>query len=544
VSSNSNVSLKGRFVRLWLSAIIIGGISAGAIAVPPVAGAANVALHQEGGSITAPGAWSTLDPGSSLFTIGTSGVGIQIYDTLFAVPALPKGTRSTNNFPGAELAMSATYSNSFRTLTIGLRHGVIFQDNTPFNAQAVVFNLDRDMSGTDVSAPYLSTISSITAKGQYTVVIHSRIPDSNLLSALEWEPDELMVSPTAVSTEGLQQFGIMPVGAGPFKVVSDSVSSTLQLQSWPGYWNAKHRYLSSITFEEGPFVGGDAVEYPDLESGAINDFVEIGGPATPSVETSALDNSSITHMVSSDLGYHFLMLNTFTSPFNNSVAREALAYCTNRTAIATDVLAGLAKPAYVLSAPSQLYFPAGGDSASIYPYQTNFSKAQSLVQSLPGGTLSFNFIVGTSASSQLVPTALQQEWAQCGIHANLQPESTTAMTQARVNGTMQVWYETNGGTPNPYPALSLFTLSSSGSYNANGVFGYNDPTITSLVQSTGNTLSGPALTVRYTKIYAAVNKLAAIIPVWTAPNVIFVSSNLKGVQYQELNPIFANAYFS
>ena len=292
MSLRSNLSLRGRFARFWLSAIIIGGISAGAVAMSPVAGAAKVALHQEGGSVTAPGSWSTLDPGSSLFTIGTSGVGIQIYDTLFAVPALPKGTRSTNNFPGAELALSATYSNSYRTLTIGLRHGVIFQDNTPFNAQAVVFNLDRDMSGTDVSAPYLSTISSITAKGQYTVVIHSRIPDSNLLSALEWEPDELMVSPTAVSTEGLQQFGIMPIGAGPFKVVSDSVSSTLQLQAWPGYWNAKHRYLSSITFEEGPFVGGDAVEYPDLESGAINDFVEIGGPATPSVETSALDNSS------------------------------------------------------------------------------------------------------------------------------------------------------------------------------------------------------------------------------------------------------------
>src|ERR1700722_6046081 len=87
VSLRSNVSLRRRFARFWSTAIIIGGISAGAVAMSPVAGAAKVALHQEGGSVTAPGAWSTLDPGSSLFTIGTSGVGIQIYDTLFAVPA-------------------------------------------------------------------------------------------------------------------------------------------------------------------------------------------------------------------------------------------------------------------------------------------------------------------------------------------------------------------------------------------------------------------------------------------------------------------------
>ena len=198
-----------------------------------------------------------------------------------------------------------------------------------------------------------------------------------------------------------------------------------------------------------------------------------------------------------------------------------------------------------MSAPNQLYFPAGDASSGTYPYFTNDAMGASLVKSLPGGTLNFNFIVGTSSVSQLVPSALAQEWQQCGINAHLTPESSTAQTQGwRVAGTMQIWYSLNGGTANPYAAASLYTLSSAGTYNQTGVFGYDSPTIANLTNATGATVSTQARTQIWGRIYSALNKSASIIPVWASAQYFFTTKNLHNLEVLQGNPIFNHAWLS
>ena len=59
------------------------------------------------------------------------------------------------------------------TYTISLRHGIEFNDGTPFNAQAVAATLQRMISFPgSTHADELSSIASITTYGPYTVVIH------------------------------------------------------------------------------------------------------------------------------------------------------------------------------------------------------------------------------------------------------------------------------------------------------------------------------------------------------------------------------------
>ena len=69
-----------------------------------------------------------------------------------------------------------TISKDRLTYLIPLRHGVRFNDGTPFNAQAVVTTIERDLTipgGTRVSD--LAPIAGISARSDYTVAIHLEI---------------------------------------------------------------------------------------------------------------------------------------------------------------------------------------------------------------------------------------------------------------------------------------------------------------------------------------------------------------------------------
>ena len=68
-----------------------------------------------------------------------------------------------------------------------------------------------------------------------------------------------MVSPTAYQSEGASQFGLMPIGAGPFKVTSNLAGVSINMNAWPGYYAAKTRYLSGLHF--AGIATGDRVKH-------------------------------------------------------------------------------------------------------------------------------------------------------------------------------------------------------------------------------------------------------------------------------------------
>ena len=78
-----------------------------------------------------------------------------------------------------------TISQDKLTYTIPLRKGILFNDGTPFNAQAVVASLERDLNLPGSSrASDLSPIDTVTASGPYTVVLHLKQRFTPLLQNL------------------------------------------------------------------------------------------------------------------------------------------------------------------------------------------------------------------------------------------------------------------------------------------------------------------------------------------------------------------------
>src|SRR5580698_8861446 len=84
--------------------------------------------------------------------------------------------------PAPKLALSWTHSDDFKTWTFKLRPGVKFQDGTPFNAQAVKENFDRqkDPANKCRCAFYIAYVHDVEAVDDLTLVYHLKDPSVNL----------------------------------------------------------------------------------------------------------------------------------------------------------------------------------------------------------------------------------------------------------------------------------------------------------------------------------------------------------------------------
>ena len=97
-----------------------------------------------------------------------------IFDTLV--------TLDDKGQPQPKLALSWTHSEDFKTWTFKLRPGVKFHDGTPFNAQAVKENFDRqkDPANKCRCAFYIAYINDVQAPDELTVVYNLNDPSVNL----------------------------------------------------------------------------------------------------------------------------------------------------------------------------------------------------------------------------------------------------------------------------------------------------------------------------------------------------------------------------
>src|SRR6201992_360262 len=100
-----------------------------------------------------------------------------------------------------------------------------------------------------------------------------------------------------------------------------------------------------------------SVTYQDLVSGSI-DSVTLGATSAPAnVLQQAKGNSGITMTPGPDTTSLFMALNSASKPFSNPVARQAVAYCTDRNAVATAISPGFLKPAFIAGGSSTQYYP-------------------------------------------------------------------------------------------------------------------------------------------------------------------------------------------
>ncbi|RPJ59713.1 MAG: ABC transporter substrate-binding protein, partial [Dehalococcoidia bacterium] len=255
-----------------------------------------------------------------------------IYDSLLRFK-----DESTEVEPG--LAESWSVSDNGLEYTLKLRQGVKFHDGTDFNAEAVKFNLERQI---DVNHPFHDTgefpyaeftwgmVSKVEVVDPSTVKITLKEVFAPFLNHLAMHP-AAMVSPAAIE-KYKKDISHNPVGTGPFKFVSWTPGVEVVLEKNKDYWRGAP-YLDQVIYR--PIIE-DQARLTELESGGINFLVNVLPDDLPRLKEDA------RFAVVEQPGMHtwWVGFNHSKEPFKDTRVRQAMNYAVNKQSIVDNLLKG------------------------------------------------------------------------------------------------------------------------------------------------------------------------------------------------------------
>lgn len=263
-----------------------------------------------------------------------------VYDTLVQYKE-----SSTELEPG--LAESWESTDNGLTWTFKLRKGVTFHDNTPFNADAVLFSLNRQHEKNhpfhDVGGAYVywedtglaGTVDKITAIDDYTVQITLKKPYSPFIYTIAITPFAI-VSPSAVENSG-EKFANNPVGTGPFKFVRWDRNDKIVLEANVDYWGGKPK-VDRVIFRSIP---DNSVRLIELQQGSLH-IMEFPNPD----DLQQIQNDdSLMLLTQSGMNIGYLAMNMDKPPFDNNKVRLAVNHAINKPSITKHLYQGLGEPA-------------------------------------------------------------------------------------------------------------------------------------------------------------------------------------------------------
>jgi peptide/nickel transport system substrate-binding protein len=287
------------------------------------------------------------------------------------------------------------------SITLHLRKGVKFHDGTPFNAEAVKWNLQMFKDGGRF--PSCRYQKSFDVIDDYTIKIN----------LTEWRNTFLpifagiqgyMVSPTAYQTKGIDWMRWHMVGTGPFKQVDFQSDVSLTVVRNDDYWDKGKPYMEGIKFL---YVADELTRATLLKAGEGD--VMICTPAQ-AVDFQKLGFTIVSH----PSGLNALMPDGINadSPWSNIKVREAAEYAIDKEAMVKAFGYGYLQAAYQL--PSQ-YSTAYTPSITGRKYDPEKAKQLLAEAGFPNG---FKTTIIAPAKDDML-MAIQSYWQAVGIDTAL-----------------------------------------------------------------------------------------------------------------------------
>jgi ABC-type transport system substrate-binding protein len=221
-----------------------------------------------------------------------------------------------------------------QTWTITLRPDVTFTDGTPLDAEAVIFNIERqrDPANACGCAGNLAEIESMRAVDPQTVEITLSRPNGSFDEGFTGI-NGMIGSPTAIQADP-EGFGSNPVGAGPYVLDEWVRDDHVTLTRNPEYWDpAKPAYETvEIRFVVDPLARAEMVTANEV------DIAYSGGPA---MLIQLGDVEPLGYRVERTGGASFVLMNHSRGPTQDIRVREAISLAFEPERVNSAVLGGL-----------------------------------------------------------------------------------------------------------------------------------------------------------------------------------------------------------
>jgi peptide/nickel transport system substrate-binding protein len=422
-----------------------------------------------------------------------------------------------------------------------LRDGVSFHDGRPLEAADVVWTIeslmDSKLAGVISSkGGSFDAVDRVEVRDRLTVVVHMKRPDPGLLFNMS---DGLFgVVPRGAGSD----FGLHPVGSGPYRFVSQVQDKEVVLERFAGSWSdglggsgqRPRTDIQRLQFNVVPDTITSALELQKGSADAASNVLTLDMVYalrnSPGIETASGTGSNVW----------YLNFNVEDPLLRDKRVRQAVALAMDKPAIVAALWRGHARLADSLLPPGHW---AAASEAELAQYPHDPVRAAALLQAAgftagdDGIRLRLTLKISTDEAPRLLAAVLQQQMRAAGIALNIRSAEFGTFYADVTKGAFQMYVlKWVGSNEDPDIFRYMYSSASFPPKGANRGH-YVNPRIDALLAKAAAE-TGPAQEVqaRRRAEYVEVQKILAdempSIPLWYPDNEVLHTRRLQRVVSQ------------
>lgn len=374
-----------------------------------------------------------------------------------------------NRRPAPGLAASWEMRDGGKEWIFKLRKGVKFHNGTPFNADAVVKNIDRMAKGYKRSSfygmnmkLYYPSLVKYEKVDEYTFRLLFKEPNINQLYKM-MDFGSPMYAPECFAEDG--NFNGIAQGTGPYKITENIINKYVKLVRNEDYYGDKAIIPSYII----RVIPNADVRYAALKAGEIWGVIDINA-IPPFLAYEIKKDPRFNVSVNKQSLFRYLYTNGGKYPFNDVRMRQAVSLAIDRNDLVNSLYLGYAEATNNILNYTSPYYKS-------FPVEYNLEKAKKLAQEVLGDKrCDIVYCINGAEAVQKGEAELIAYWLkEIGLDVKIQSlEYATMMKQLR-KGDYHL-ARAQRGLPNgdPYVIFETFMLPNGGSNIGCSMHYYND----------------------------------------------------------------------
>ena len=376
-----------------------------------------------------------------------------MYRLIFSTPV----TMNDEGIAVGDLADSWEYLDD-TTLQMTLKQDAVWHDGEPLNSDDFVYTWERMKSPDRESTNYPAFepwLADVVAIDDYTVQFLTKEPFAPALDTLEG----FWIAPRHFIDEvGDDEFGLAPLGSGPYRVVEWQKDQFLELAAAETWWGEPEQPFPAVRFVIIPDTFTRAAS---LLSGDVHVVSEPPVSIVPQIEES--DNAYVS--ISPGLRIQFIQFphvstrQEDTPEIENKLVRQALNYALDRETIVSAVGQGYFE---VVPGPWPGSSWAYPDNAAELGYSYDPERARELLAE-GGYADGFTLHFGTSNGFSLMDNELMQAcvpyFEDIGLTVEFSSFEWAIYDPARDENQFSAYYLGLSGSTDPHGSINQYMTS-------------------------------------------------------------------------------------
>lgn len=409
-----------------------------------------------------------------------------------------------------------------------IRDDIMFSNGEKLTAEDVLFTIKTITESSTTKSTYSAFDGENSyTEDDYTIVIALKKPFAAAYDFLTHSYSSI-VCKSYYESVGKDEYGITPVGSGPYTVESWTSGSSIVLKRNESYWGEKGA-SATITLK---FISEQSNRAMELETGGTDIALAISTMDAPRIDES--DKLDLIKVPSYQVV--FLALNQTKDLTSDLLVRKALAHATDAATIAEVVYGDFGS---VANSPMAQGVP---EYAACTTYEYNIDKAKELLAQAgyPDG-ITLTGRVQTNADFEAISAMIPNMWKNAGINIeiNVYDKATYSEKGKENGGTNLTVTAQTATTGSAYQAIgTLFSTTST-----SGVINNRDEVLENLISEAAKEYDAAARKEKYAEAEQYIIDNVLIIPIAFTNQIYGVSKKVVNFDASPSNiPILTYTY--